>query len=484
MSVQDFNEALQSEVYKKWFNSLEKNIVSSTVDKLRSSQQRAAKTDFLITAKDVSNIFKSITGSAHTEDVQAMLQKLADNSGIDGTKGSLQKIAGQNAVLYKGIGFDTITEVLNRAFTSDEIEYYLYEQTELHKDRLKQELKDDPTLSKAEYRREWQKIDSMPNFSIGTFFDKGHVVSVATNLSKSFRNEIQKSSALADNIKQNLLHALDVYIKRLEEDDLQSANLSKEIYQSIDNIDYTKSVDKYLVEMQFSILNRSSGRASKAIIEELRKVFTPDSKEIEKVVNNSSTGMMLLESKSSPRFIDLIAINIVSILSTGKENKKVYKGKITKPIVKKLPVELKVNSNKKLIQDAKKLKSQIKANKPKVEKVKATADANLSLLSLQNLINQQLQDVVSANMGDGNSRNVLNYRTGRLASSAKVEYMSESRAGMITAFYSYMKNPYATFSDGGKQSSPRSRDPKLLISKSIREIAATQVGNRLRAVNV
>jgi hypothetical protein len=110
--------------------------------------------------------------------------------------------------------------------------------------------------------------------------------------------------------------------------------------------------------------------------------------------------------------------------------------------------------------------------------------AATNLVNLQNLINRQLQDVVSANMGDGDSRNVLNYRTGRLASSAKVEYMSESRAGMITAFYSYMKNPYATFSDGGKQSSPKSRDPKLLISKSIREIAAQQVGNRLRAVNI
>jgi hypothetical protein len=108
----------------------------------------------------------------------------------------------------------------------------------------------------------------------------------------------------------------------------------------------------------------------------------------------------------------------------------------------------------------------------------------VNLTSLLGFINSRLQDVISANMGDGDSRNVLNYRTGRLASSAKVESLSESRAGMITAFYSYMKNPYATFSDGGKQSSPRSRDPKLLISKSIREIAAQQVGNRLRAVNI
>jgi hypothetical protein len=113
-----------------------------------------------------------------------------------------------------------------------------------------------------------------------------------------------------------------------------------------------------------------------------------------------------------------------------------------------------------------------------------TTTGTINLTNLQNLINAQLQDVISANMGSGNARNILNYRTGRLASSAKVETMSQSRQGMITAFYSYMKNPYATFSQGGRQSSPASRDPKLLIARSIREIAQTQVSNALRAVNV
>ena len=87
-------------------------------------------------------------------------------------------------------------------------------------------------------------------------------------------------------------------------------------------------------------------------------------------------------------------------------------------------------------------------------------------------------------MGEGSRRDILNYRTGRFASSVKVESLSQSREGMITAFYSYMKNPYATFSQGGRQQNPRSRDPKLLIGASIREIAAEQVTNRLRAVLV
>jgi hypothetical protein len=181
---------------------------------------------------------------------------------------------------------------------------------------------------------------------------------------------------------------------------------------------------------------------------------------------------------------DTLEQDVVSVISNsmlvtlGAKNKikplKPHEPVIGKANTKRSKVRAKVSSRDTSL--PKKSKSGSVPLKPTV--------SGTNLLSLQNLINQQLQDVVSANMGDGNSRNVLNYRTGRLASSAKVESLSESRAGMITAFYSYMKNPYATFSDGGKQSSPRSRDPKLLISKSIREIAATQVGNRLRAVNI
>jgi hypothetical protein len=112
------------------------------------------------------------------------------------------------------------------------------------------------------------------------------------------------------------------------------------------------------------------------------------------------------------------------------------------------------------------------------------ADTAPNMANLRDLINSQLQDVISANMGDGRSRNVLNYRTGRFAGSVKVETLSISRQGMITAFYTYMKNPYATFSAGGKQSLPKSRDPKLLISRSIREIAQEMAINKLRAVSL
>lgn len=109
-----------------------------------------------------------------------------------------------------------------------------------------------------------------------------------------------------------------------------------------------------------------------------------------------------------------------------------------------------------------------------------------SLNSLQVLINTHLVHVLSASMGEegypGGQRRILNYRSGRFAGSAKVERMSKSREGMITAFYTYMKNPYDRYEPGGAQGSPKTRDPKLLIAGAIRETAAIKVGNRLRAV--
>jgi hypothetical protein len=87
-------------------------------------------------------------------------------------------------------------------------------------------------------------------------------------------------------------------------------------------------------------------------------------------------------------------------------------------------------------------------------------------------------------MGDGNRKDILNYRTGRFASTINIDHLTQSREGLITVFYSYMKNPYATFSAGGKQERPKTRDPKLLIGKSIRDIASQVVTNQLRAIPI
>jgi len=196
----------------------------------------------------------------------------------------------------------------------------------------------------------------------------------------------------------------------------------------------------------------------------------------------------ILDLKSSDTFKEQLKKRIVAplkgtaapVLKVNHNNviaasSNIMPAKITsvKTDVKKL-----VAQTKKDLENAKRLQQAAIARPNRVE------SNEVNLTSLQNLINTHLQDTISANMGDGGQRNVLNYRTGRFASTVKVEKMSQSREGMITAFYSYMKNPYQTFEPGFRQGSPKTRDPKLLIAKSIREIAETRVSNRMRSVSI
>ena len=98
-----------------------------------------------------------------------------------------------------------------------------------------------------------------------------------------------------------------------------------------------------------------------------------------------------------------------------------------------------------------------------------------SAANLQSIIQSQITEKVKENMGQGGS---LENRTGRFAESVTITNVTQSRQGTLTAFYNYMKYPYQTFERGFKQGSTR-RDPRLLISKSIREIATKLVSHKL-----
>jgi hypothetical protein len=183
--------------------------------------------------------------------------------------------------------------------------------------------------------------------------------------------------------------------------------------------------------------------------------------------------------KASPTLLEYIASLIANTLQD----------KVTNNIIKS-ETEKSATKLSLLIPDSKAILNS--ASKPLGSKQQKLASSSIrtqggqfySLASLQQLINSLLVKTIKENMGTGNRRDVLNLRSGRFAESAEVKRMTQSREGTITAFYSYMRNPYGTFSEGGRQEYPRSRDPKLLISKSIREIAELQVKNRLRAVLV
>lgn len=184
---------------------------------------------------------------------------------------------------------------------------------------------------------------------------------------------------------------------------------------------------------------------------------------------------------ASPSITDFITSTIMESLKGTRQNtiklnkKSLVQGKSTikTPVLKKteLSKSIKISSSN--------------TNGIKIPSIRNIDTGRfISLSSIQGILNANITEQVRKNMGDGNRKDILNYRSGRLADSVHIERMSLSKEGMISAFYTYMKNPYSTFSDGGQQQYPKTRDPKLLISKSIREIAATIAANRMRAILV
>ena len=158
--------------------------------------------------------------------------------------------------------------------------------------------------------------------------------------------------------------------------------------------------------------------------------------------------------------------------------KKVTKKQLPKQTIAPNPVNIKLSFPTKT--KAKAASKPTKAAGP----LRNLAGQFTGLATLQRILDLRLAQQIKDNMGNGNRKDILNLRSGRFAESAKVERLSQSREGMITAFYRYMKYQYQTFEPGYKQGSPASRNPKLLISRSIRQLLAEQVNNKLRAVSI
>jgi len=92
-----------------------------------------------------------------------------------------------------------------------------------------------------------------------------------------------------------------------------------------------------------------------------------------------------------------------------------------------------------------------------------------SLLSYINEINKRLPAKIEENMGPP----ALESRTGRFASSVRAVDVNKTAQGYPSIGYTYAKNPYQIFEQGRGQkpwASPE-RDPRILIDKSLREIA-------------
>jgi hypothetical protein len=502
MSVAHFSEVLKSKVYKQFLETIGRNIIQQSTNVFRASEQVASKTSFYLDSQTLQNMYKTIVGKdLSTRETNKILNALLEPS-KKGPNAAEIKVEGRRAIFFQNIGFGTISDKIKAVmFDKDKVNEFeaalsLAEENylEAEKARIKQKydlIEKRGTLPQAEIyklrKEEFDKAEKQAKIEggLGYYFNKGHVISIATNLTKKFRNEVAKAQGLAEAQQKRMLDVLDAYIARLQADDLASANLPNAIDQEL-YASYLQNPDSYLVEFQLRSTNLESGDVSKEVIAELRDLLGPDSTEkalLSVIEKNPNLATILLDTEGSGKPIDKIIDNILSPFPgrkkpSSKASPKVLIGKKKYPIIKKNNKE----SIRVLKEERNKLARVKRLSEDKLFTVRDSGEEETSVVpNLQLLLDAKLVQTVKQNMGDGGSRNVLNLRSGRFAESVKVESISQSRQGMITAFYTYMRNPYATFSAGGRQQFPRSRDPKLLISKSIRQLATELTITRLRA---
>lgn len=100
--------------------------------------------------------------------------------------------------------------------------------------------------------------------------------------------------------------------------------------------------------------------------------------------------------------------------------------------------------------------------------------SEINLAQLLGIFNARINATVANNMGYP----ALTNQSGRLASSVRITDIALTPQGFPSVGYTYQKAPYQTFEPGYAQGSPEF-DPRVLIDKSIREIAATMTLGRL-----
>ena len=106
-----------------------------------------------------------------------------------------------------------------------------------------------------------------------------------------------------------------------------------------------------------------------------------------------------------------------------------------------------------------------------------TSTSTSELLRMIAMINKRLPDVVRKNMQEP----ALQNRTGRFADSVEVTEVVPTPKGFPSVGYTYRKNPYQVFEMGQGEppwATPE-RDPRKLIDRSIREVAAQLAMGRL-----
>lgn len=212
------------------------------------------------------------------------------------------------------------------------------------------------------------------------------------------------------------------------------------------------------VTVESAAANRDT-REEKVFKKELRK-------QIKSALNKLNENPA--EFKGSDSRLDIDKKRIIKTFQDSvADNKRVRKKKANTKVNKSK------GSQKKSYRNTHKKGQQIVADvglKMQGYKAKESESRQETQLRLQALLNAKLPATVRENMGEP----ALVNRTGRFANSVRVVDVSKTKQGYPSIGYTYQKNPYQVFEDGAGTPpwANGKRDPRQLIDKSIRELAA------------
>lgn len=173
----------------------------------------------------------------------------------------------------------------------------------------------------------------------------------------------------------------------------------------------------------------------------------------------------ITQIKGSPSMKQDIEKQLVDLLDPKKKQKKSKSKTSTKGSGGGTKVALK---------RPKKSRATIVTVATRAKAARKTKDTGFSQVKLYAALNAKINTVVAKNM----ELPGLQYQTGRFASGVKITDVSKTPQGFPSIGYTYQLYPYQTFEPGFKQGSI-DRDPRKLIDRSIREIAAQMVTGRL-----
>ncbi len=298
------------------------------------------------------------------------------------------------------------------------------------------------------------KSNSKEKSSILHFFDAGH----DKNAGVFERFLDSKTSQIMKGLNTNLSQNSEIERQKIVKD----LNTLLGIDLSIQKVD---DLDMIIIKIESSSENRSRGAKQGLRSKQLRrkvKNFLANKADLKNLEGSDS-----LKKKKEKETVNEILDPFRKIKPAKVSNKRQMNKSSGKKITKKVSPKI----------SAKKVPLQVKASvRKQKQRQKAKESPASSVLQMIGLINKKLPETVKKNMKEP----ALVNRTGRFADSVKVTEVAQTPKGFPSIGYTYQRNPYQVFEEGSRGNwSNGNRDPRDLIDKSIREIAAELLIGRL-----